>query len=175
MAPGSMLSIRSPMTRSAPLSSFFTNREMSLEVVGEIRVSHHDVGSAGGPEAGQVRAAVSPAMLENHAGTRYSASSALRSDESLSTTITSPARPSSSSASQAAERTHSVMLSSSFRQGITTETIGVTTSFSGDYDCSTHVLNGVVVRAAPRARSRRILVHNSVAERRWQMAETPLD
>jgi hypothetical protein len=54
-----MLSIRSPITSSAPYV---------LEVVGQVRVGHDDVLALGGGEPGQVRAAVAAARLVDDVG-----------------------------------------------------------------------------------------------------------
>ena len=62
-----MLSIRSPITSSAPSSRCSTKRGISREVVREVGVGHHDVAAAGGGEAGQVGAAVAAPRLVDDA------------------------------------------------------------------------------------------------------------
>ena len=58
-----MLSIRSPMTRSAPVVELLDEARDLVEVVGEVGVGHDDVLAPGGGEAGQVGAAVAAARL----------------------------------------------------------------------------------------------------------------
>ena len=57
MAPGSMFSIRLPMTSSAPRRAADEARDL-LEVVREVGIDHDDVVAAGRREAGEVRAPV---------------------------------------------------------------------------------------------------------------------
>ena len=62
-----MLSIRSPITRSAPVVELLDEARDLVEVVGEVGVGHHDVVAARGGEAGQVGAAVAAARLVHDA------------------------------------------------------------------------------------------------------------
>ena len=95
------------------------------EVVGEVGVGHHDVVALRGGEAGAVGAAVAAPRLVHHQRRRPPrASSALRSSEPLSATITSPSQPWPSSAARASVTQRSID-AASFRQGITTDTLTV--------------------------------------------------
>ncbi len=102
-----------------------------VEVVGQVGVDHHDVAAAGGGEAGQVGAAVAAPRLDHDAARRRACASAAAAvrravvdDDDLALEPAAFQRP-------CARRTHSSIVSASFRHGITTETRQQRPGFSG--------------------------------------------
>ena len=116
---------REPMTRSSPGLEPVDERRELLQRVRLVGVSHDDVVAAGLREACEVGAAVAAAAArETTRAPCAAATSAERSVDALSTTITSPGRPERRIPSRACSTTLPTA-SSSFRQGMTTEICGV--------------------------------------------------
>ena len=127
-----MLSIRSPITSSAPVVELLDEARDLAEVVGEVGVGHHDVAAARGGEAGQVGAAVAAPRLVHDAragrGGELGAAvlgGVVGDDDLAGDAALVPAR-------RARARTQRSMFSSSLRQGMTTETTSSSTSVGSE-------------------------------------------
>ena len=115
---------REPMTRSSPASQPVDERARAPRVgYVLVGVAHDDELAARVGEPGEVRAAVAARVLADHVAPCSAATSAERSVEPLSTTITSPARP-DGGCPRSAWSTTLPTASSSFRHGTTTEISG---------------------------------------------------